>query len=107
MDINELKAKHVGIDLFLVESEDLPETFVLRKPTRMEVKRKEDELGKLQGSGKGLSVVLQNYLRPCIVAPEWPRCIEVFEEYPAIEDALLAKINELAGANISLSLKKA
>lgn len=105
MDINELKTKHLGVDLYIAESEELPETFVLRKPTRMEVKRKEDELGKL--GNKGLSTVLQNFLKPCIVYPEWSRCIEIFEEFPAVEDTLLAKVNELAGANITVSLKKA
>lgn len=106
MDINELKAKHPGIDLYEVVVEELPEPIYIRKPTRAEMRRKDDEIGRLGGGNKSLFAVLQNFVRSCVVSPTWDRCVEMFEQYPAMEDILLSKLTDLAGANLSVTLKK-
>lgn len=102
MTIDEIKTAHPGVDVYELSAPELPEPLFVRKPSRTDLKRRDDEIFQK----KAYSIIMQNFMQSCMLHPAWPRCVEIFEQNPAVEEAVQVKLSELAGSAVVLQSKK-
>lgn len=98
--IDDLKAKHPGVEIFQVDAPEVPEPLFIRKPNRVDVKRFYTE------NQRDPFRAMANLVRSCLLHPGREEFEAILEDRPALDMLVFKELNELIGANEELLVKK-
>ena len=100
MQVDELKQKHPGVEIFEISAPEFPEPMYFRRPGRVEVERLRTELGdKNPRAGR-------NFIFGCLLSPDIPSMERILAEFPAVDTTIMDELYLVAGGKIKAETKK-